>query len=765
MVEDHPSASPGPGYLAVHLEALSELMRSLTGAADLQLVLDLTTSALVERFGVALARIWLYDRPSDSLLLRSSAGLSSRTTDSPRYRIPLGKYPYMLSHVARSDRPVHSDDMQDNSMFEGEWVRTERIQSFAGYPLLLGDRLLGVMVLFSRERMSPDFRQSIEMLAHHVAVTLAGAQMLADEQQRSRQMTELNRISAALNSEPRLDNLLQMIADTSRTLLDADSVVVVTEAEVQGQRGFKFAAGSGLGSHHLPATLITEARELLVPILQEGRVVRLPSMQADPRFEDRHPRSIPVASMLAAPMRGRDNRVMGALLIGHHLVDMFDEQQERLAVTLAGHASIAVENARLLEDAQTAASRVRAVNHVSQALSAILDRDTLLREIQGFISGTMDAFAFAVVLWDEAEQQLQAIMRMEGGVDYGAATGPIGKGPVSQAIQSGKPCYIRHLDVDAPELVQAMSWYGDMERRTQAQLAVPMCLGEKVVGAISVQSYTPHAYSEADIEVLLGVASQAAVALENARLYEQLESSSQELSAALEELREIDRMKDLFLSSASHELKTPLTLVKGQIQLLARDLARNAGVERMSKSITLTLRNVERMTRLIESMLDISRLESGRMQLHKEPVDLAEVCRTVATSFETASGEIRILSDAPEPVVVSGDRDRLEQVLLNLVSNAISHSLQGGDIELRARAQDGKACVSVTDQGPGIPPQDLDRVFERFYQSSGSQSRTRLGGLGLGLYISRGIIEAHGGRIWVESSPGAGATFNFELPL
>lgn len=765
MVERHPSPSSRPGYPSAHLEVLNELMRSLAGAGDLQRVLDLTTSALVERFGVTFARVWLYDEPSNTLLLRASAGLSSRTTESSRYRIPINDYPFKISDVARSEDPVYLENLREDPMFEAEWVLRERLQSFAGYPLLLGDRLLGVMVLFSREVMETHFRESIEILAHHVAVTLAGAQLLSAEQQRSRQMTELNRISAALNSEQHLDRLLQMIADTSRSLLDADSVAVVTEGEVQGSRGFKFAAGAGVGSQELPQTLITAVRGLLVPILEEGRVLRLPSMQADPRFENRHPPGIPVVSVLGAPMRGRDNRVMGALLIGHHLPNMFDEQQERLAVTLAGHAAIAMENARLLEDARASSSRVRVVNKVSQALSAILDTDTLLREIQGFIADTMDAYAFAVVLWDEQEQQLHAIMRMEDGEDYGPAVGPLGKGPVSQAIINAKPCYIRHLDVDAPEIVQAMSWYGDTERHTQAQLAVPMCLGDRVVGAISVQSYTPHAYTEADVEVLSGVASQAAVALENARLYEQLERSRQELATALDDLREIDRMKNLFLSSASHELKTPLTLVKGQIQLLERDLRRNASAERMLKSVALTLRNVDRMTRLINSLLDLSRLETGIMQLHKEPVDLGELCRSIASSFEAVSGAMDIRCEILTPVIVSGDRDRLEQVLINLVSNAISHSSPGGRIEMRAVLQDGTARVSVSDQGQGISPEDLDKIFERFYQSSTLQGRSRLGGMGLGLYISRGIIQAHGGRIWAESVPGAGSTFIFELPV
>ncbi len=749
-----------------YLHALNQLMEELAGMRDVEALLDLAVSALANRFGAALARIWLHDEASQTLVLSASAGLSTRTTGSSRYRIPLDGHPYKLAEVIRRRQPVFSRDVTSDPQFEQDWVQQNGIRSFAGYPLLLGDRLLGVLVVFSRESLEEDFAQSVRLLSHHIAGTLVSARLLEAERRSTRQARELNRIAAALSSESHPETLLQMIADVGRELTGAESVGVVVEREEQGKRYFAFAARSGSDHLTLPATMVAEPEGPLAPLLRDGQVLRVGDMRQAPLFGGRHVEDIPLVSLLGAPLRGRDGRVTGALLIGHGSPDAFGEEHESLAVTLAVHAATAVENARVLEDARMSARRVRTLNEVGQALSAILDRNELLLAVQRFVSETMDASSFAVVLWDEEKQELQAVVRLEAGIDYGPATTPLGWGVVSRAIVTKKPSYIQHLEAQEPELVASMNWYGTEDTFTQAQLAAPMCVGDRVIGALSVQSYEPYAYSDADVEVIATIASQAAVALENVRLYEQLAASRQRLASALADLRETDRVKDYFLSAASHELKTPLTLVKGQLQLIEQETVRIGDNPRISRFTRVALRNVERMRRLIEGLLDVSRLDTGQMRLEMGPVDLAELARSVAESFEGHGYRAVVVSDIPDQSVpVLGDTDRLEQVLLNLLSNAQEYSPAGGKILLQVRADAGMGRVSVSDNGQGVPADDLERVFERFFQSSGTSVKRRSGGMGLGLYISRGIVEAHGGRIWAESEPGKGSTFTFELPL
>jgi signal transduction histidine kinase len=251
----------------------------------------------------------------------------------------------------------------------------------------------------------------------------------------------------------------------------------------------------------------------------------------------------------------------------------------------------------------------------------------------------------------------------------------------------------------------------------------------------------------------------------------------QELATALEQLQEIDRLKSRFLSMASHELKTPLTSISGLAQVLLRRMRRRLEMGRPNDDewqeeqdghvgrLELLNSQTARLGRLVDELLDVSRIESGKLEFRLQPVDLAQLLGEVAERMQLSTTEHTISVDlkgsAENPV--DADRDHLEQVLDNLVSNAIKFSPEGGTIMLRVREQGDTVVVSIKDPGVGIPGDQLDAVFGLFYQAEDPVSR-RTGGMGLGLYISKEIISRHGGQIWAESEPGAGSTFNFSLP-
>jgi signal transduction histidine kinase len=257
----------------------------------------------------------------------------------------------------------------------------------------------------------------------------------------------------------------------------------------------------------------------------------------------------------------------------------------------------------------------------------------------------------------------------------------------------------------------------------------------------------------------------------------QLQERMHELANALEKLQEIDRLKSHFLSMASHELKTPLTSISGLAQVLLRRMRRRLEMgrpndkdwheEQSGHVARLELLNTQtvRLGRLVDELLDVSRIESGKLELRLEPVDLAQLVLDVAerlqlsTNQHTIAVELNGASENP----VAADRDHLEQVLDNLVINAIKFTPDGGKISVRLIDQGESVTLSVQDPGVGIPTNQLEAVFGLFYQAEDPVSR-RTGGMGLGLYISKEIITRHGGRIWAESQPGAGSTFNFWLP-
>jgi K+-sensing histidine kinase KdpD len=226
--------------------------------------------------------------------------------------------------------------------------------------------------------------------------------------------------------------------------------------------------------------------------------------------------------------------------------------------------------------------------------------------------------------------------------------------------------------------------------------------------------------------------------------------------------REAEELKSTFISVISHELKTPVALIKGYVGTLRREDA-NWDREIVKDSLAVIEEEADRLTGLIENLLDASRLQAGGLSISLSDVSIPLLAKRVATRFQTQSSNHKINVDFPENFpVVTGDETRLEQVLSNLVSNAIKYSPQGGEIQITGQVRPAQVILCVSDQGPGVAPEDIPHIFDRFYRSSIAKRTTK--GAGLGLYLARAVIEAHGGRIWVDPRPGNGARICFSIP-
>jgi two-component system CheB/CheR fusion protein len=229
--------------------------------------------------------------------------------------------------------------------------------------------------------------------------------------------------------------------------------------------------------------------------------------------------------------------------------------------------------------------------------------------------------------------------------------------------------------------------------------------------------------------------------------------------------RSLRRRHEQFVGLAGHELRTPLTALQGYLQLHLRELSADAGAERLRGSATAALDQVRRLNALIDDLLDVTRLQNGVLQLYLEPLDLVPLAsRMVELAQTIASGQTIQLEAAGSPLVVQGDAGRLEEVFLNLLTNAIKYAPGTDRIEVRVSRVDGEAEIAVQDHGPGISPVELPNIFARFYQVERTDHASR-GGLGLGLFITRAIATAHGGRIDVASEEGKGTTFTVRLPI
>ncbi len=285
-------------------------------------------------------------------------------------------------------------------------------------------------------------------------------------------------------------------------------------------------------------------------------------------------------------------------------------------------------------------------------------------------------------------------------------------------------------------------------------IIAPISSGAKRLGALEVFTAYPPVFSEDDLELTQLFADQAAVILESRALIDEATRVRAHEDAA--------RLKEDFLSAAAHDLKTPLTTLVAQAQFLERRARTNPDAPADLPGIQRIVREAKRLSALVMELLDASRLEQGQLLGDREPLDLVALAREVAGREAYRTHCVTVAAE--NPVVGTYDPQRIAQVLENLVENAVKYSPEATEVRIGVGQRDAQATLDVSDDGIGIPAEDLPRVFDRFYRAANVDDR-RFAGMGLGLFICRGIVEQHGGRIWVESTVGAGSTFHVTLPI
>lgn len=328
--------------------------------------------------------------------------------------------------------------------------------------------------------------------------------------------------------------------------------------------------------------------------------------------------------------------------------------------------------------------------------------------------------------------------------------------PVVEALQSG----IAAMGEQLPATLLAAIAHDSRHLRIMTELhprsyiVAPLVARGQALGVLTFWiTDSDRRYHSADLALAEALASRAALAVDNAQLYREAQQAIQ--------------VREEFLAIASHELKTPLTTIKAYGQLLARQLLQpNLDHDRLSGLVQQLHRQTDRLEQLVNHLLDASRIQQGRLELHPEPINLPQLAQQVLERFEHAperSPAHRFVLAAAAAIKGSWDPARLDQVLTNLVANAVKYSPEGGEVRLAMAQQDGQVLVAVSDQGIGIPREAQAQLFQPFVRLA--SERQRIGGQGLGLYITKQIVEQHGGMITVESEPGKGSTFTVSLPL
>ncbi|MBI2863875.1 MAG: hypothetical protein HYX94_04860 [Chloroflexi bacterium] len=386
--------------------------------------------------------------------------------------------------------------------------------------------------------------------------------------------------------------------------------------------------------------------------------------------------------------------------------------------------------------ARKAESGLSGLDKLSQRLGLTLDLKTEASVLLDWAKEAGLAESVALLLADETKESLNVVAYL-GAQPVPCAVVPMGEG-----------------------FAAALGQVLPADRQDGTTISVPLVIEGEVVGVICARRPASAAIS-AEEEKLWDATSGIAVAiLRNIQRYQSLVQAM----AQLAEQKQIERLKDDLILSASHDLRSPITSIKGYAQLAARQLERGE-VSQIGHNLEAIVRQVDQLNRLLDALLDVSRIQVGKLDLRCEEVDLNELLDEIVERFAGAAQAHQLRLALPaDRVVGRWDRGRIEQAVANLVGNAIKYSPQGGEVVVRVEPAFGEVTVSVEDKGIGVAEDERERLFERFYRSQSALAQG-LGGSGLGLYITQGVIQAHGGRIWVESEEGKGSAFRFVLPI
>jgi signal transduction histidine kinase len=469
-------------------------------------------------------------------------------------------------------------------------------------------------------------------------------------------------------------------------------------------------------------------------------------------------------STIAVPML-KDANLVGAIVIYRQEVRPFTDKQIDLVRSFANQAVIAIENVRLLKELRQrtrelaqSVEELRALGEVSQAVNSTLDLETVLNTIVAKavqLSGT-DAGAIYVLNKANTKFKLRATYGMDEATVAAIRHSSIRPGEtiIGQATELRQPLQIADvLEAPAAGILDAVVQAG-----YRSFLIVPLLGPDRAIGVLVIRRKVPGVFADSTTDLLQTFAAQSVLAIQNARLFHEIEEKSQQLELA-------SRHKSQFLANMSHELRTPLNAILGYSELVLDDIY-GAVPEKARAALERVQSNGKHLLGLINDVLDLAKIEAGRLTLSLADYSMDEVVASVVAVVEALAAEkhlaltVEVPSDLP---IGHGDEQRIRQVLLNLVSNAIKFT-DAGEVTITARVGDGAFQVAVSDTGPGISAEDQAKLFQEFQQADSSSTRKK-GGTGLGLAISKRFIDLHGGRIWVETAPGQGSTFTFELPV
>ncbi len=454
-------------------------------------------------------------------------------------------------------------------------------------------------------------------------------------------------------------------------------------------------------------------------------------------------------SLMVVPLR-TGHETIGALTFASAEAGAYHEQEMWIAQLLGIQAATALKNAAIFDDAQKRLSQIELVNEIAEKLTSKLELDELLNSAAETIQTSFKYFDVTIFMVDLREDVAILVAHSGNYVDFlpHGYKQKLSEGVVGWVATMGEGCLLNDVSEDARYM--AYEYHS-----TKSELAVPIRVEGEIVGVLNVEDTKLHAFDETDMVVLETLCDQLGSAIKNAKLYDEVRRANTKLT-------ELDRMKSDFLGIVSHDFRSPLA----SIILAARALLKKGETfdqRRMNEYLTIVVDQANRLSMLAEDTLSITKMESGQLNYFFKVVNMERLVKDAASLVHFSRRHTLEAHVESSVSYVKGDQTKLRQVLQNLLSNAVKYSPSGGKVVVTAKEQsDDRILVSVADEGIGIPREQLDRLFQKFSRIDTKEAR-EIKGSGLGLWICREIVRAHGGEIWAESQYGDGSKFCFTI--
>lgn len=567
------------------------------------------------------------------------------------------------------------------------------------------------------------------------------------------------------------DRLLATFLDTTLQLtgdLEIENVLLAVVESAMDLTGAAYGAGVTLGPdgaiEHFEYRGLTPDEVALLPHIPEGKgllgevlkqrtTIRLERLQDHPSsvgFPDDH---VPMHAFLGVPLQKSDNLVGALYLTKRPEQEPFTEADQTFFETMAAIATVGITNARLYSAEKSRAERGSLMGEISAQVRRSLDVDEVLTATVETLARAASVDRCFIHLVEDgdlgqirAEWTAPGMAPLKGRED--------GDFPVSDmAASTGATQWSDDVMEDArfsdPDRAQRPIQH--VERGTRAVLAAPLAWGDDVLGVVAFHTRRPRRWTDGDVALIEAAGREVSIALNHARRFaEAVETAAR--------LRALDEMRSDFVTMVSHELRSPMTVVAGIADILKKRQSALSSEQRDELIDTLG-REARRLTRLVSEVLDLEALDQGSMELHLGQVDLASLAQEAVT--DAGAAERTDIAVGRGNSTCTADSDRIKQVLLNLISNAVKFSGEDRPIKVTVSPEKDSVCISVKDNGPGIALKDQEKLFHRFARLE--TGAVRKPGSGLGLYLSKSIIDAHDGEIWIDSSPRKGATFSIRL--